>query len=182
MADDRVLHLLSRWRVEVATLAAVPALALAHPSRRTIVAFLPVLMAGIALRTWARGHFERGRLATTGPYSLVRHPLYIGSFLLGLGMALMTGRPMLPPAFAGVFIAMYWPKALREESWQRARWGADWERYAAAVDPLVPRGLGRRQATGHGPRFSWSRVVRNGEWQTWLGAAAALATLWLLTP
>ena len=181
MADDHVLHLLSRWRVEAATFAAVPALALTHPSRRAIVAYLPVLMAGIALRIWARGHFERGRLATTGPYALVRHPLYIGSFLLGLGVALMTGRPLLPPAFAGAFIAMYWPKALREENWQRARWGADWERYAAAVDPLVPRGLGRR-ASGPGRRFSWSRVVRNGEWQTWLGAAAALVALWLLTP
>lgn len=182
MLDDRVLHLLSRWRVEVATVAAVPALALAHPSHGAIVAYLPVLMAGLALRTWARGHFVRERLATTGPYALVRHPLYIGSFLMGLAVALMTRRPMLPPAFAGAFVAMYWPKAVREETWQRSRWGADWDRYAGAVEPLVPRRLGGGRAAGAGPRFSWSRVVRNGEWQTWLGAAAALAALWLLTP
>ena len=44
------------------------------------------LVSGVLIRFWARGHFERVRLFTTGPYALVRHPLYLGSLFIVVGV------------------------------------------------------------------------------------------------
>jgi len=175
---DAVLALLSRWRIEVAGAAAIPVIALADPTRGAILDCLPLLVAGLALRTWARGHLDRSRLTSTGPYAYVRHPLYVGSFLMGLAITLMTRHPAVPLLFAIVFPAMYWPKVIREETFQRARSAADWDRYAAAVGSVLPR-LHAPFVPDEPRRFTWRRVIRHREWKTWLGTAAALVVLWL---
>jgi protein-S-isoprenylcysteine O-methyltransferase Ste14 len=181
MSGDRVLVLLSRWRIDAATVLVLAVLALAHPSRRAIVAYLPLVAAGVALRTWARGHLERqAHLTCTGPYARVRHPLYVGSFLMGLAFARMTGIAALPLLFAALFLGMYWPKVLREELHQRQRWGGEWDRCASAVGPLVPRLRPAGPGVSAPDRvFTWRQVVRHREWKTWLGVVALLAAFWL---
>src|SRR3954449_9027637 len=58
-------------------------------------ASLALVLLGLALRAWASasvghhsrsGEIEAPRLVTSGPYALVRNPIYLGSFILGLGM------------------------------------------------------------------------------------------------
>ena len=176
-----VLALLSRWRIEVASAAAVPVVALANPSHHAILACLPLLIAGVALRTWARGHLDRRQLTSSGPYAYVRHPLYVGSFSIGLAIAFMTRHPLLPPLFGVVFVAMYWPKVIREETFQRERSSPDWDRYAAAVGSVLPR-LHAPFVSADSRRFTWHRVMRHREWKTWLGTVAALLALWLRAP
>ena len=47
---------------------------------------LSLVLAGVALRSWAAGILQkRTQLATNGPYGLIRHPLYLGSFFMTLG-------------------------------------------------------------------------------------------------
>ena len=47
---------------------------------------LGLVFSGLALRSWAAGTLhKRTQLATSGPYALVRHPLYIGSLFMMLG-------------------------------------------------------------------------------------------------
>lgn len=49
---------------------------------------MALLVGGLLLRSWAAGVIEKQSvLAVTGPYALVRHPLYLGSFLIALGFA-----------------------------------------------------------------------------------------------
>ncbi|HJQ83160.1 MAG TPA: methyltransferase [Candidatus Binatia bacterium] len=179
MDGNDLLRLLSRWRIEVATVVAVPAVACAQPTEGAILRWLPLLVAGLALRTWARGHIDRTCLTTSGPYARLRHPLYVGSFAIGLALALMTRRPLLAPIYTLAFVGMYWPKAVREERFLRRRWGAEWERYAAAVGAIVPRRAAAGVLAASGCRFRWRRVVRHREWKTWLGAVALVAVLWL---
>jgi protein-S-isoprenylcysteine O-methyltransferase Ste14 len=174
----RALVWLSRWRIDVAWIA-LAALPFVHPTGRSILTYLPVVGAGLLVRLWARGHLDRGRLliTTTGPYALVRHPLYVGSFLMGLGFALMARSPILVLVFAVVFVVMYVPKALREEAFLAERFGAEHARYVARVGALVPkpRHVSRDAIRG----FEWRRVVRHREWKTWVGVAVAAALLWL---
>jgi protein-S-isoprenylcysteine O-methyltransferase Ste14 len=186
---NRLLVLLSRWRIEIAFALGIVALAIAQPTFASIEEFLPLTFAGLSLRLWARGHLtRRARLTQTGPYAWVRHPLYVGSFLLGLSFSLMGGAVFLPAIFTIVFAAMYVPKALREEAFLRARYGRQHTDYASRVGALVPRApsLRRRRADTSTPpdtsaiagRFRWRRVLQHREERTWLGALAALGAMW----
>jgi protein-S-isoprenylcysteine O-methyltransferase Ste14 len=174
---ERILVVLSRWRVDVAWLGLL-ALPWAHPTRGSICLGLPALAGGVALRAWARGHLERGeRVTITGPYAHVRHPLYVGSFLIALAFALMTHLTALPIVVGVAFVAMYVPKALREEAYLRRRFGAAYADYAARVGAVIPSRDGPRASAPTQPRFEWQRVIGHREWHTWIGVAALLAVL-----
>ncbi|MFH0783317.1 MAG: isoprenylcysteine carboxylmethyltransferase family protein [Pseudomonadota bacterium] len=56
-------------------------------NRFYVAAGLVLVALGILLRGWAAGYLTKNReLSRLGPYKFVRHPLYCGSFLLGLGV------------------------------------------------------------------------------------------------
>lgn len=79
---------------------------------------------------------SRGRLVTDGPYAFVRHPIYAGVSLAGLGWALTTRSvPTLVAALATV--AYLHRKAVREEVWLRRTY-ADYGVYVGRVRRLVP--------------------------------------------
>ncbi len=174
---ERILVVLSRWRVDIAWLGLL-VLPWVHPTRGSICLGLPALVAGVALRVWARGHLERAEtVTTTGPYAHVRHPLYVGSFLIALGFAVMTGLYALPIVVVGAFVAMYVPKALREEAYLRRRFGAAYADYAARVGAVIPWRDGPRAPAPTQSLFAWRRVIGHREWHTWVGVAALLAVL-----
>src|SRR5262245_61775958 len=56
---ERLLTLLSRWRVNAGTVLVLASPLLARPSRASVLAWLPLVGLGVALRAWARGHMER---------------------------------------------------------------------------------------------------------------------------
>ena len=174
---------LSRRRIDIGTVAVVGLLPFTHPTSGSIVAFLPLVVAGLALRTWARGVFEPQReLARTGPYAFIRHPLYVGSFLIGLGCAAMTRDPRVVLVFVGAFLLMYVPRVRREEMSLRRRHGDAHARYAASVGAVLPRALRAApdpEASGPPTPFAWHRVFRHCEWRTWLGVVAVLLVFWL---
>ncbi len=70
-------------------LAAIGAFLLARPTLRSVSIGAAIAVAGQLFRIWAAGHLEKGREVTTsGPYRLTRHPLYVGSGILGVGFAI----------------------------------------------------------------------------------------------
>ncbi len=170
-----MLVLLSRWRVDVAWIG-VLALGVSHPTERSILMAMPVLGTGVALRTWARGYLDRAeRIAMDGPYAVVRHPLYVGSFCIAVAFALMTRVWILPFLIAAAFGVMYVPKGIREEAYLRRRFGAAYDEYARHVGAVVP--TWRRAPRASAARFDWHRVMRHREWQTWLGVVALLGVM-----
>ena len=166
----------SRLRVPLGWAGALLALALARPTPLSLVLGLPLALLGEAIRLWASGHIEKTRtLATGGPYAHTRSPLYLGSLLLGLGVAVAAASPWVALAVAAYFLAFY-PSVMREEAGFLGRkFGADYEAWAAAVPPFLPR------LTPAGPRasrFDWARVRENKEWRTALALPAIAALLW----
>jgi protein-S-isoprenylcysteine O-methyltransferase Ste14 len=175
---SRTLGVLSRWRIDVAWLG-VALIAFTHPTHTSIIALLPLVTSALLLRLWARGHLERGVPVTqTGPYAYVRHPLYLGSFFLGLAFALMSRSVALVALYPPAFLLMYVPKALREEAYLRAHGGGAYVAYAARTGALLPRLLGDRARTTGGRIFEWRRVSHHREWRTWAGVLALLALEW----
>ena len=138
-----------------------------------------MVVAGLVLRTWARGHLDRAQVVTqTGPFAFVRHPLYVGSFFVGLGVSLMSRVPLIPVLFTLAFLLMYWPKAMREEHFLRNRFGDDYGRYAERVGSVVPRLARPRTPVERADRhFQWRGIVRYREYETWIGAAAMVGVM-----
>lgn len=85
---------------------------------------------------------RRSTLATAGPYARIRHPQYV-AFVLILTGFLLQWPTLLTLAMFPVLLAMYRHLALVEESEMQARFGADYERYAAGTPRFFPRLAGK---------------------------------------
>lgn len=77
-------------------------------------------------------------LATTGPYSYVRHPQYVGFILVMLGF-LLQWPTLLTLAMFPALAVMYVKLARREEVEAIAEHGDAYRRYMAEVPAFVPR-------------------------------------------
>ncbi len=104
--------------------------------------------AGLAFAIWARAALGANwsltvtlkhghELVRTGPYGIVRHPIYTGLLVMFLGTAIAYGSYS---AFAGTALmaAAYLRKIRLEERWMREEFGEAYDRYAAEVRALVP--------------------------------------------
>jgi protein-S-isoprenylcysteine O-methyltransferase Ste14 len=151
--------------------------ALARPTPRLIAVGLALALLGEVVRIWASGHIEKTRaLATGGPYAHTRNPLYLGSLVMGLGVAAAAASPWAVGLVALYFAAFY-PRVMREEAaFLRGKFQAEYEAWAAAVPLFLPR---IRPAGPRATRFEWSRVEGNREWRTALALPGVAALLLL---
>ncbi|MEZ0101094.1 protein-S-isoprenylcysteine O-methyltransferase Ste14 [Bradyrhizobium elkanii] len=81
---------------------------------------------------------QAGRLATTGPYSYVRHPQYVGFILVMFGF-LLQWPTILTLAMFPVLTVMYVRLAQTEERDARAEFGDAYARYAVDVPGFIPK-------------------------------------------
>jgi len=167
----------SRYRVPAGWVVGLAVLALARPRPSCLAAGIVLALVGEAVRLWASGHIDKTRaLATGGPYAHTRNPLYVGSLLLGLGVAIASASPIVVVLVAAYFAAFY-PAVTREEAaFLRAKFAGEYEAWAAAVPLFFPR------PTPAGPRssrFEWRRVRNNREWRTAIALPVAVALLYL---
>ncbi len=67
------------------------------------------------MRVWAAGHLEKGREVTTsGPYAFTRHPLYVGSSIIGIGLAIACAQPVVA-VLVLAYLAITLTAAIRTE-------------------------------------------------------------------
>ncbi len=115
-------------------------------SRPDLVAFSfgsGVALVGLALRSWGAGHLvKNAALTVTGPYRYIRHPLYAGTLLIGVGFALIAGGWLtlaLLPVLGLWFFLSYFPRKEHSESVRLAGlYGEAFSSYRAAVPALLP--------------------------------------------
>jgi len=167
----------SRWRVPLGYVAGVAVLLLARPTPLSMALGGTLAIVGEALRLWAAGHIRKTQdLATGGPYAHTRNPLYLGSCLMAVGLAVAAASPWVAGVAVLYFAALY-PPVIREESaFLAERFGDTWSRWAREVPAFLPR------LTPGGPRssaFSWDQVRANREWRTAAGVPVVLALVYL---
>jgi protein-S-isoprenylcysteine O-methyltransferase Ste14 len=142
------------------------ALVLAQPTGLSLAVGAAIALGGEALRFWAAGHLEKGREVTSsGPYTWFRHPLYVGSTLLGVGLAVISNHAVVMLLVAVYLLLALTAAARSEERHLSATFGESYERYLRGEAPAGDR------------RFSLARARKNGEHRTLLGVAFAFALL-----
>ena len=121
-----------------------------------------IVLLGSAVRLWASGHIKKNKvLATDGPYACVRHPLYVGNILLGIGFSFASGLWWSVPLFILILIIFY-PQAIKIEDAKLNRlFGEEWEKWQAHTRALIPKIPPGGFSTGS---WSFSQSLRqNGE-------------------
>jgi protein-S-isoprenylcysteine O-methyltransferase Ste14 len=107
-----------------------------------------VTVLGLLFAVWARRHLgsnwsravtikQGHELITTGPYALVRHPIYTGILTGFLGTAIALSQVRGVIAFVLVFL-VFWAKFRMEENWMRSQFGDTYTTYAHQTAALVP--------------------------------------------
>jgi protein-S-isoprenylcysteine O-methyltransferase Ste14 len=81
--------------------------------------------------------FAGHQLVTSGPFSLMRHPMYTGLFLGALGSILIY--PTWTTLFFAIFTPFVWVRAWREETALAAEFGEQWREYCRRVPAIFPR-------------------------------------------
>lgn len=135
---------------------------------------LGFVLGGLVLRSWAAGVIRKGHeLATSGPYGLMRHPLYIGSMLMAVGYGAIIDDGINIWVVLAMGLAFFALKMHREEISMTEKFGARWQQYVEQTGLFFPQ---------HGPirlRAEWSLAqwFRNKEDRA---VIASLAGLWAL--
>jgi protein-S-isoprenylcysteine O-methyltransferase Ste14 len=161
-----MMQWLARRRIAIGFAAGVAALLLARPTRDSLAAGTVVVIVGEMVRIWAAGHLEKGREVTvSGPYRFARHPLYLGSTIIGVGFAIASAS-----ALVSVLVITYLGLTLSaavatEEAHLTEKFGVAYPEYREGRAAAVSR------------RFSMARAMRNREYRAVIGVAVALALL-----
>jgi protein-S-isoprenylcysteine O-methyltransferase Ste14 len=166
---------MQRWRVPLGFVCAIVFLYFARPTVWTLIAGAAVALPGLLVRAWASGHLRKNEtLATTGPYAYTRNPLYLGSFLMGLGFTIAAGQVLLVIIFVVMLLGIYLPVMRVESATLAMLFGKKYERYAKEVPLLFPRFSPYRRAVG--AHFDRNLYLRYREYR----AAIGVVIVWTL--
>lgn len=165
-----------RWRVAVGFVLGAAAFVLARPTLRLLAPGAAVAVLGEAVRVWAAGHLEKSReLAVSGPYARVRHPLYGGSFLIAVGVAVASARWEVAAIVTLYFGLLVRVVVADEDARLEMQFGEPYRRYAAEVPRFIPRARGWAGAAAR--PFRATQAWRNREHRAIIGLAVGLAVL-----
>lgn len=151
---------------------------LAQPRPLSLVVGAATSILGLALRAWASGHIRKNdALATSGPYGYTRNPLYLGSFLLGLGFTIGAGWWPLGIVFAALFLGIYFPVMRVESATLAEIFGTAYQRYASEVPLFIPRFTRFRNESAQPTKFDSGLYMRYREYRATLGLLVGWAIL-----
>jgi protein-S-isoprenylcysteine O-methyltransferase Ste14 len=136
-----------------------------------------VTLAGEWLRLWAAGHLRKNKqLTTTGPYSYVKNPLYIGTLLITIGYSSMAQNIYIMIGGFVWFFIYYAPYKKKQENEKLvSSFGDAWTVYDQAVPDYLPR-LSPYPGRGSN-RWSYDVVKENSEHETAIGVFIGFAVL-----
>lgn len=102
-----------------------------------------IVLFGLLFRIAARGYKAEvspdGKyLITDGLYSLMRHPMYFGTLLIGLGIVLVLFKWWVFFLFLPIFLLIYIPQIQQEENQLYRRFGNEYKTYCKRIPKYFP--------------------------------------------
>jgi protein-S-isoprenylcysteine O-methyltransferase Ste14 len=126
---------------------------------------------GELIQVWSSASIEKNEvLSVRGPYVLVRNPMYLGRFLVILGVLLLLKNPYLIAAYCVLFVLYMVNRVRREERKLEKVFGDPYCDYVAKVRAFVPRLTPYER--GKLGFFSWRLLTKNNEHLNFLALAA----------
>jgi protein-S-isoprenylcysteine O-methyltransferase Ste14 len=172
-----------RWRVRTGYPVAIAFLYFAAPTVRSLAIGAIVAAMGLLIRGAAAGHLRKDKiLATTGPYSRTRNPLYLGSAFLATGF-IIAGHSWIGGTLVGAYFGVFYFAVMRnEEDDLRVRFGSVFEKYAQIVPLFIPRiinpaHLADLRDPQQPANFSWAQFNKNREYQAVIGSIAGMGVV-----
>ena len=130
---------------------------------------LSISLLGLGIRLYTVGHTPQntsGRnrneqiaetLNTSGSYSVVRHPIYVGNFFMWMGPALLTGDFWFLVAFCFFYWVYYERIMFAEEQFLRRKFGTIYTDWAEKAPAFIPNFKKFKKPTLN---FSWKKVIK----------------------
>jgi protein-S-isoprenylcysteine O-methyltransferase Ste14 len=135
---------------------------------------LGLVFSGLALRSWAAGTLhKRTELTMSGPYGLVRHPLYIGSFMMMVGFCQLIDDSENIWFVMGPVLALYIYRAIHEEKFLAAAFPDQWAEFSRKVPRFFPRRLPKQLFS----TWNLKQWINNREYQAVSAVFLGLAAL-----
>lgn len=155
-------------RVPLGFMFAVVFLVFSQPQPIYIITGLFIAFCGLFLRLWSAGHLRKHRqLTISGPYCFTRNPLYLGSFLMGIGFSVASAVFWMPVLFLVLFLAVYIPVMKREEAELIQAYGQKYREYLEEVPIFFPalRSVSKPTETD----FLFQQLIDNKEYNSVIG-------------
>ena len=128
---------------------------------------MALVAVGELVRFWAVRHIgtisrtrtstRQGPLITSGPFRVVRNPLYLGNWMIWTGLVLASRLVWMLPIAWAVFALQYGTMVIWEETRLRSMFGRQYDRYALGVPRWVP--TRPNDLAPPLPRYPWSAVA-----------------------
>ena len=168
-----LIPLLARFRVALGFVFGVLVLVLAQPDGRSLAIGMSIAAIGEGIRIWAAGHLRKSREVTvSGPYRWVAHPLYVGSSVMGVGLAVACGN-VIVAVLIGVYLAATLTAAVKsEEAFLRRTFGDQYDLYKSGVEAKR-----RERSAASRRRFSLEQAIANREYRAVAGLGIAILLL-----
>jgi protein-S-isoprenylcysteine O-methyltransferase Ste14 len=163
--------MINRIRVPLGFVLSVPFFYFADPRGVSLLAGFPLALFGILFRVLAAGTIRKDtQLATAGPYSITRNPLYFGTLLMVIGLAVMSASLASAALILIPWILIYPPVIRNEEAHLENLFSENFRSYKRKVPALFPK-----LEVPSMESFSFRQYLANKEYNVVLGFAAVLA-------
>jgi protein-S-isoprenylcysteine O-methyltransferase Ste14 len=162
----------------------------ARPTPGSLIGGGVVAVIGLAIRAWASGYLKKNEeLTVTGPYAHTRNPLYLGTFLLGTGVAMSAGTLWFTILFICLYLFIYLPVMFAEAQTLGELFPNQYEDYSKRVPLFYLRATPYRTSRWQemlgsagdpvesGRRFDASLYLRHREYRAAFGLLAVYALL-----
>ncbi|OGK10296.1 MAG: hypothetical protein A2Y63_04045 [Candidatus Riflebacteria bacterium RBG_13_59_9] len=130
---------LTHLRINLGFIFPLAMLILGHMKLPLFVTGSALVLVGAGLRLYSAGVLRKDkRLQRTGPYALCRNPLFLGTIILMLGFAFLSGSWTLVVLTLVVFWSVYMWVILLEERWLLEVFGESYGEYLRTTPRLLP--------------------------------------------
>ncbi len=135
------------------------AIVFGHPTGATWIAGAVLFLFGALAHVWTCGYLHRNEeLIRSGPYRMVRHPLYMSNALVDVSFCIISNNVFVLLAFVVLFCWTYGARMDVEEMVLRGRYPQEYDAFAGCVGRVVPR---PSLAPSAGQPFRWTNFYRN---------------------